>query len=238
MDPLIQCAIGPLLCWPVDFQWPVIAPSPDCLHPFLWTCLVVPTEPNGKIFGFAEFVQALALLVIIYTISDVRHRFRIATAPIPLYWSTFIACGIIGVGTLLTDLLFTHRVPLPRYMANQLIWQAFFGAIFLTVILIWLWYAFIRRPVFGKHNCVRYAQNVYGCILRGSEAELEVIAHEIMYSAKAIVALSTSAPARGKEKDAAGVAHDLMLLLGSRKFCRSVIGASPRPARKPKKAAP
>ena len=41
-----------------------------------------------------------------------------------------------------------------------------------------------------------------------------------------------------KEKDAAGVAHDLMLLLGSRKFCRSVIGASPRPARKPKKAAP
>jgi len=83
-----------------------------CAYRIIGICFVTPTS-EGKIFGFAEFVQAFALLILIYTVSDVRHRFRIATAPIPIWRVTFWLSAVIGVGTLVTDLWFTRGYPLP-----------------------------------------------------------------------------------------------------------------------------
>lgn len=45
----------------------------------------VPLETSApKFFGFAEFLAGLALMVLAWTIADVRYRFRIRSAPIPL----------------------------------------------------------------------------------------------------------------------------------------------------------
>ena len=72
-----------------------------CSHEFFDICFVKPSAgPETSIFGFAEFGTALALLVIIYTIADVRYRFRIKVAPIPLFLLTFIL-AIIGFASLL-----------------------------------------------------------------------------------------------------------------------------------------
>lgn len=51
---------------------------------------------GASIFGFAEYISALALLVIVYTIADVRYQFRIAVAPIPLFKLTFILITVIA----------------------------------------------------------------------------------------------------------------------------------------------
>jgi hypothetical protein len=85
------------------------------------------TNSDGKIFGFAEFVQAFALLILIYTFSDVRYRFRVATAPIPIWWITFWMSVVIRLGTLIVDLRFTRYYLLPWFLAAQSYWQFVFG---------------------------------------------------------------------------------------------------------------
>jgi len=58
----------------------------------LWgLCFVVPAGGEQSIFKLADFIAALALLVIVYIVSDVRYRFRLAIAPtlFHLYVETF-----------------------------------------------------------------------------------------------------------------------------------------------------
>lgn len=52
----------------------------ECFRRLLGVCFVVPPESDGGIFGFAEFVQAFALLVLIFTVSGMRYQFRVETA--------------------------------------------------------------------------------------------------------------------------------------------------------------
>ena len=67
--------------------------------------------PQSSVFGFAEFISALALLVIVYTISDIRYKFRIHIAPLPLFTITYISIAGIGIGTLLLDVWSASQWP-------------------------------------------------------------------------------------------------------------------------------
>jgi len=61
----------------------------------------VPLEATAtRFFGFSEFLTGLALMVLAWTIADVRYRFRIQCAPIPLQRLTFTAVATIGTLTL------------------------------------------------------------------------------------------------------------------------------------------
>src|SRR5688572_24735932 len=107
-------------CW--GFAEPAVSTTPTpmtCEYPFFGMCLIVPGEQDGGIFGFSEFVQAFALLVLVYTVSDVRYRFRVETAPIRIWQLTFWISGVIGIGTLLTDLWFAQRYPTPWFLASR-----------------------------------------------------------------------------------------------------------------------
>src|SRR5436190_2096302 len=102
LDFDVFCQIEPLSCAWAPTSTGTSVPLYVC--DLLGLCRVAAVPPSNKIFGFAEFVQAFALLVLVYTMSDVRYRFRAATAPIPIWAITFWLCGIIGFGTILTDL--------------------------------------------------------------------------------------------------------------------------------------
>ena len=53
-----------------------------CENVVLGLCIVKATgSPEASIFGFGDFITALALLVIVYTVTDIRYRFRIAVTP-------------------------------------------------------------------------------------------------------------------------------------------------------------
>lgn len=211
----------------------------DCVFTLWGITFVTPTAHEG-LFGFAEFVQALALLAVVYTVTDTRYRFRIAVARIPLLIVTFIVAAVIGAGTLLTDLLFGLQLPLPWFVANQNFWQASLGLLFLLIVMTWIWYAFIRPPTFGKANYKRYLRTLYGFILRGSDNELPAIAAELGRSADALVRFASqnvrirranrATPNVPEENDSPGpgdYAREIMLLIGNRKLCRFVISASP-----------
>lgn len=58
----------------------------------------IPLDPSApKFFGFSEFLASLALMVLAWTIADIRYRFRVRTAPIPLQAITFWMVVAVGL---------------------------------------------------------------------------------------------------------------------------------------------
>lgn len=207
---------------------------------FMGVCFIPLDSGGQKIFGFSEFLAGLALMVLAWTIADVRYRFRVRTAPIPLLGVTFSVVTAVGVLTLLTDLWRAEQWLVPRgSLLTPASWQAILGALFLLTFLTWTWFAFIRPPTYGRHNAERFAQTLYRFILKGSPAELAVIADELSYSAEMLVRHATD---RNRLKNdrlenegdtervrpkVEGYANDLLLLIADKRLCRAIVEASP-----------
>jgi hypothetical protein len=211
-----------------------------CDHEYFGICLVKPeSTQSSSIFGFAEFVTALALLVVIYTTTDIRYRFRIAIAPISLFKLTYVLILLIGFGTLLIDLWFVEQWLLPSFLANKPILQAILGSIFLSLACVWLYYASINPPVFGKYNYKEFAAELFRIIFKGSDDELTVIAGELIRSTKSLVKLTRQnlwkplkkEELKGSSKkdklDVSEYAYDILLLIGHRKLCRHIVLSAP-----------
>jgi hypothetical protein len=226
------------LSWLSMAAKPPITPlAQECFRRLFGMCFVIPPESKGGIFGFAEFVQAFALLVLIFTVSGVRYQFRVATAPIRLWLLTYWGSGSIGVLALLSDLWFAQRYPLPWFLSSQAYWQFTLGLLFLSLALIWLWYAYVRPPKFGRANAYRFKGAVYRYVMQGSETDLPVVADELERSADSIIKFASAAfepknaaAAKKGESSAENYACNLLLIIGNRKFCRHVAGSAPNTA--------
>ncbi|HHA2980389.1 TPA: hypothetical protein ACOFDS_003104 [Stenotrophomonas maltophilia] len=156
-----------------------------CIGP---VCFFHLDPASPKIFGFAELLAGLALIVVAWTIADYRFKFRIATAPIPVM--RISSWTVIGVSALalLTDLWRAEGWLVPRGpILTPAMWQFLLAFAFLLTFFTWMWFAVIRPPVFGKKNAEHYANAVYRVIASGSAQELSVVADEMSYSMKAIV---------------------------------------------------
>jgi hypothetical protein len=210
-----------------------------------WILCFVPLNPTSetRIFGFAEFIAALALLVLLYMVADIRYKFRLSVTPGYLHVTTFALIAVIGFESLLSELWRAAHWWVPETVGlTQSIWQAIFGALFLSAFLTWLYYAFIRPPVFSRRTAKRYAQTLYRIVLKGSDEELAVISNELARSAGPLVKLSRTlrpqlpmneeAPPpetkpRKRKPSAGNYAHDLLLLIANKKLCRHMVASSP-----------
>ena len=205
-----------------------------------WGICFIPLDGSGqKFFGFSEFLAGLALMVLAWTTADVRYRFRVRSAPIPLLGITFSVVAAVGVLTLLTDLWRAEQWLVPKgKLLTPASWQAILGGLFLLTFLIWTWFAFIRPPTYSRHNAERFARTLYRFILKGSPAELAVIADELAYSAQALVYHATDwgrlkyyrLEQEDEKKDLPKVeeyANDLLLLIADKRLCRAIVESSP-----------
>jgi hypothetical protein len=211
-----------------------------CEKEVLEICLVTPSNAHS-IFGFSDFITALALLLVVYTITDVRFRFRIGIARHSLHNLTFYLVPILGLAVLATDVWVAQQWFVPSAMemfVSQSMWRGFLGAFFLSLPMTWFYYGYIRPPVFGKNNYEKFAQVLYRIILTGSDAELSVIANELARSARSLVTLCRPMRRRRRDDeeghverrhkpDVSDYAHDLLLLLANRKLCRHILASSP-----------
>lgn len=206
-----------------------------------WGICFVPLDPRGpKIFGFPELLAGLALLVLAWTIADVRYRFRVRTAPIPLQGCTFGVVAAVGVLTLLTDLWRAEGWIVPKgHLLTPATWQAVLAGLFLVTFLCWAWFAFIRPPRYGKYGARRFARTLYEHVLRGSPTELAVIADELIRSVKPIVRFAPNweeQRAYHSEVDAVdppavtSYANDILLMIADKRFCRAIVESSPATA--------
>lgn len=208
-----------------------------------WLFCFIPPEvtTSTRIFGFSEFIMALALMVIVWTISDVRYRFRIGVAPSALYKTTYVLMAIIGLLALMTEVWRAEGWWLPRMVGmSYAIWQAILSLLFFGNFLTWMWYAFIRPPVYGKRNAKRYAETLCRYILNGSPTELPVIADELTRSAKALICYATNhenefrsdletndSKKKIKVSAVSEYADDILLLIADKKFCHHIVESSP-----------
>lgn len=205
-----------------------------CDYLLFGLCPTRPPVATGEhIFGFAEFLAALALLVLVYNSTDPIYRFRIAVAPIPLYLLTFVATAVIGGGSLLTDLWFAQRWPAPAWGVSRAVIQAVLGLGFLLLVLVWTWFAYVRPPKFGRLNAKAFFISVYRATVRGSEKELAAVAAELGRSSASLVRYAAERqflmPGEKPEKlDAVtSYATQALLTLSNRKLCRHIIESSP-----------
>ena len=204
--------------------------------------MLYPADPHGvKVFGFSEFLTGLALMVLAWSIADVRYRFRLYTASIPLQHITFTSVLALGILTLSTDVWRAQGWSVPvGNLLTPVTWQALLASLFLVTFLTWAWLAFIRPPKFGKWNAERYVRTLYRFIIKGDPTELSVIADELTKSAKALMTYASDrnldhAQTIEAEDNGQGANHikvevhanDLLLLIADRRFCRVIIGSSP-----------
>lgn len=163
----------------------------NCDALFLGICLTRPPVEHGNtIFGFSEFLAALALLVLVFNSSDFLYKFRNHIAPIPLKMISFYSIIFIGVGTLVTDIWFEERWYSLPWGFSKSILQTMFGFLFLFIISLWIWFAFFRPPIFSRFNAERYYNALFRTIIRGSDTELPVLAEEIWRSAESLISAS------------------------------------------------
>lgn len=211
--------------------------SQGCDIVLFGVCLTKARDSGASIFDFPDFLTALALLALAFNASDQSYRFKIEIAPIPLRRIAFVASILVGLATLLTDLWFAQGwYSLPWGWSKAAI-QAALGGIFLAVILLWLWYAFLARTNFTRWNYKRFHDAIYWRLVRGSDAELATIAEHIPQAAEALI--WRTAPTFEGNRRAEGppprpgiaeYAHDTLWLLGARKFCRVVMATAPHSA--------
>lgn len=209
-------------------------------HCYGFLCFIPLDASAPKFFGFSEFLTGLALMVLAWTIADVRYRFRLRAVPFPLQKITFSVVSVVGILTLLTDLWRAEEWLVPEGpILTPESWQALMGGLFLLTFLTWSWFAFIRPPVYSKRNAKRYAQTLYRFILKGSPVELAVIADELTKSARALVRNATDrgtfknyrlkreGEPQGKPPKVEAYANDLLLLIADKRFCRVIVESSP-----------
>ncbi len=180
-------------------------------------------------------------MVLAWTLADVRYKFRIDVAPLPLKKITFWVVTFTGIATLATDLWRAEGwlVPAGEFITPA-IWQAVVGLVFLLTFLVWAWYAFISPPIYGARNCHSYARALYRAILSGAETELNVITDELGYSVSTIISFATEysrlppdAPVVDPEANSpfvARLANEILMLMGDKRFCRSMVRHSTRTA--------
>lgn len=197
-------------------------------------CLTrTPSEVGLAIFGFSEFLAALALLALIFSISDYLYQFRLMIAAVPVKLVAFCSAALIGFGTLITDIWFAERWYSLPWGVSRASLQGILGATFLITILTLWWIAFLRPPVFSRRNYIHFHRTMMQIIVHGSDSQLAIVASELVRSAKSLVALSAHSPAKTTSTaklNVAHYAHDVILMMSNRKLCRHIVASSPSTA--------
>lgn len=147
-----------------------------------------PADP--KIFGFAEYIAALALMVLAWTTVDYRYRFRVETARHDIRRLAFAAVGIIGLLTLVTDVWRASAWPVWEWgPITPVVWQGLLGFAFLATFMTWALVAFVRPPKFNEGNADRFQRAVLLEIKSGDKAHIALMADALVPSAPSIVRL-------------------------------------------------
>lgn len=194
------------------------------------------TTESASIFSFSEFLASLALMVLAWSLADLRYRFRVAIAPFALRKATFFIIAALGFITLFTDIWRAEEwLVIKGTLFTPSTWQGFLGGTFLLTFLSWAWFAFIKPPTFGKHNAKRFYESVYKIVITGSPKELSILATELGRSYSSIVELAKEkplvSPSENKSEDEQEIvkplpedyANQLLLLIADKRLCKMIV---------------
>lgn len=189
---------------------------------------------STSLFGVSDYLASLALLLVIYTISDDRSKLRLTIAPIPVYYLIFwlFVCVFFLKGFI--ELWFYLGWPIFPFLDNKLLLDAALLIPSVVAIFIWLYLSYISPPVFSRWNSQNFFWIYEYLIHNGTQEELRLALIELSRSAKSIIKSASVPPqyseATWKPNRTESAAHDLLLLFGNRRLCAEMARMSPNTA--------
>lgn len=199
-----------------------------------WFALVNPAESAQSIFGFSDFLTALALLLVVMTTSDFRYRYRINTARWNWSRAGFWVSVCIGIGILLADIWYQNDLLVPKFIADLNNVKAGLGLLFLAFTFRALWIAFFRPPIFSRWNAKRFYDYHSHLLSEGKPEQLAVIAEDLRRSMAGIIEYASKIPRRDRHQKmdlevphVQAFAHYFLLLIAEPRFCRIIVNSVP-----------
>ncbi len=186
-----------------------------------------------SLFGFSEYLAALALLLVILSNSDFKYRFRLSLTTFNAQKFAFLVSFLIGFLILLIDAWFNNGWLIPARLNNANNLRLFLALFFFGMVCYLNYIAFVSPPRFGRLNARSAFNAMHHFVARGNPDHLTVIGDWIGTSADRII---TIAAGRGPENASLGGGRSIgyrdyaaytLSLLGSRKLCHQMVDKSP-----------
>jgi len=196
-------------------------------------------DPSSPVFfGFPEFLTALALFAIVWTISDVRYKLRTRLAPVEFERPIFFAIVIVGFLVLATDVWRASGWLVPSgILLTPETWQGLLALLVLSIFPLWIWFSFLRRPKYTRMSSENFSLTIYRAIVKGNQAEIGILADELAPTTRQM--LQTKSNVVRNEKTAVrndklakpdrfySTTLNILLLFGDARFCRAVVDNAP-----------
>ncbi|QND13452.1 hypothetical protein HB775_05850 [Rhizobium leguminosarum bv. trifolii] len=127
----------------------------SCVYHPLGICMQHAQPAAGQpLFGIGDFLTAIAVFAVAYTMADERYKFRLAVSAIPIHTIFFAATILTGIGLIALPFWFELGLPIPSLLNDQKIFEAFFAAVVIGLIALWTFVAFISPPEVLPAKCV------------------------------------------------------------------------------------
>jgi len=194
----------------------------------MWELMSSKYPENGNIFGFAEFIASVALLLVVFTAADFRYRLRLSLYQINLRKFGALLVGVSGFLILLVDTWYQNKLPVPRILENANNIKAIIGLIFLAFVTRLIWVATVRPPYFGRRNSGRYREVVLFYLHQGDPDRLLAVAEELTRSSETILEAANASNSKKKDiKEHQLFAKHIILALADRRFCTTIVAKFP-----------
>lgn len=181
--------------------------------------------------GVSDYLASLALLLVIYTISDDRSKLRLAIAPVPVYSLIFWLFVFVFFLKALIELWFYLGWPIFPSLDNELLLDSVLLTPSIAAVFIWVYLSYIRPPVFSRWNSQKFFQFYHHLTRSGTQEERRLAIIELSRLAKSIIKsasdLSQNDTVLRKLSRTENAAHGLLLLLGNRRLCAEMARNSP-----------
>lgn len=107
---------------------------------------------STSLFSVSDYLASLALLLVIYTISDDLSKFRLTIAPAPVDSLIFWLFVCVFFLKAIFELWFYLDWPIFSFIDNKFLLDAVLLIPSVVAIFIWVYLSYIRPPVFSRWN--------------------------------------------------------------------------------------
>ena len=183
------------------------------------------TLTENSFFSFTTFVTAMAILILAWTNTDYRYKFRFYTSFV-LPSVLLILVFLLGLVTVVND--YVHF----SFIWSYPTWQLIFSVILLLLIFYWAFSCFVKSPKFNWYNHSRFRKAFQDVVFRRNYQEMTSLVGDFRNSIQNIIHFSKNqyeienCKLSEKEKNALRIID----LIGNDFFAKAVVDTDVRVA--------
>jgi hypothetical protein len=185
---------------------------------------------NGNYFGFAQFLSTLALLVVVFNVSDYRYKYRLSVLRHDIRAISIAISICVAIGLLITDVWFNNHLKILHFLNNYSNITIFLAAIFLTLVVYIVCACFLFPTRFRSTNALSFFQSTTYYIHQGNKERLQAVGEELRPAVADIFRYASLVKIQGNhasQKKVEACAHDLLLALADPRFCSVIVDRVP-----------